>query len=202
LEPLPEIVVSVDADVSFEPDFFSELVSRFRADDALGIASGTCFERVDGEWRQRFVTGSTVWGATRAYRSSCLRQVLPLEERMGWDGLDEFKANALGWRTAAFIDLPFRHHRSEGARDGPSWTSRLAEGRASHYAGYRPWYLALRSLFHASRDISALGMMVGYAIAVAKREPRCPDPLIRRYVRQQQHPRHLTIRAREATGRP
>ena len=45
------------------------------------------------------MTGSTVWGATRAYRWECLQRVLPLEERLGWDGIDEFKANALGWRT-------------------------------------------------------------------------------------------------------
>ncbi len=36
----------------------------------------------------------------------------------GWDGIDEFKANARGWRTMTFEDLPFRHHRREGERDG------------------------------------------------------------------------------------
>jgi glycosyltransferase involved in cell wall biosynthesis len=201
LEPMPEIVVSVDADVSFEPSFFEDLADRFSRDPRLGIAGGTCFEEVAGAWQQRFVTGSTVWGATRAYRSRCLRELLPLEERMGWDGLDEFKANALGWRTRTFLDLPFRHHRPEGERDGAGWKFRFAQGRASHYAGYRPWYLVLRALFQARRDPSALTLVPGYFSAVFRREPRCADRAIREYVREQQHPRNLVRRAREATGR-
>ena len=50
----------------------------------------------DGRWRERHLTGSTVWGATRAYRRACLDDGLPFEERLGWDGIDEFKANARG----------------------------------------------------------------------------------------------------------
>lgn len=201
LTPMPEIAISVDADVSFDARFFEEVASRFAEDPQLGIAGGSCHELVDGAWKQRFVTGSTVWGATRAYRSACLRQLLPLEERMGWDGLDEFKANALGWRTQTFLDLPFRHHRPEGLRDGPGWRSRLAQGRASHYAGYRSWYLVLRALFHMRRDPSAFALVLGYWSAAGRREPRCPDQQVRQYVRRQQHPRHLVRRAREANGR-
>ena len=70
LGDLPEVVVKLDADVSMEPDYFERLVAAFREDEHLGIASGTCFEREQGEWTQRHVTGDHVWGATRAYRSS------------------------------------------------------------------------------------------------------------------------------------
>ncbi len=114
----PEIVVNVDADVSMESDYFERLVAKFVADPSLGIASGSAFELEDGIWRQRHVTGSTVWGASRAYRWDCLQAILPLEERIAWDGIDEFKANACGWHTQAFEELPFRHHRREGERDG------------------------------------------------------------------------------------
>ena len=114
----PDFVVNVDADISFDPDYFPRLLDRFDADPALGIASGSAFELQDGDWRQRHVTGSTVWGASRAFRWACLQEILPFEERVGWDGIDEFKANARGWHTQAFEDLPFKHHRREGERDG------------------------------------------------------------------------------------
>ena len=61
----PDVVVNLDADVSFEPDFFERLLDAFAADPTLGIASGTCYELEGGDWRERHVTGSTVWGATR-----------------------------------------------------------------------------------------------------------------------------------------
>ena len=55
---------------------------------------------------QRHVTGSTVWGASRAFRWACLQEILPFEERVGWDGIDEFKANARGWTHAGLRGPP------------------------------------------------------------------------------------------------
>jgi glycosyltransferase involved in cell wall biosynthesis len=197
----PDIVVNVDADISFEPDFFARLLSAFEQDPALGIASGTCYELEADGWRERHVTGSTVWGATRAYRWKCLQQVLPLEERLGWDGIDEFKANALGWSTETLKDLPFRHHRREGERDGGQFKARAAQGRSAWYMGYRPWYLVLRALHNARRDRAALGLVWGYAAAAMSREARMSDPAARAYLRRQQSLRHLPARLRESRGR-
>ena len=91
----PDVVVNVDADVTMEPDYFERLLEALERDPSLGIASGSAWEPHDGVWRQRFViTGGTVWGATRAYRWACLQDVLPLEERHGWDGIDQLKARA------------------------------------------------------------------------------------------------------------
>ena len=114
----PDVVVKLDADTSFEPGYFERLLSDSPPTESLGMASGTCHELEGAEWRERHVTGTTVWGASRAYRRECLQAVLPLEQRMGWDGVDEFRANARGWKTRTFKDLPFHHHRREGERDG------------------------------------------------------------------------------------
>ena len=64
------------------------------------------------------MTGSTVWGATRAYRWECLQQVLPLEERLGWDGIDEFKANCarLAHRDAEGASVPASPPRGRARR--------------------------------------------------------------------------------------
>ena len=168
----PDVIVKLDADTSFEPGYFARLLAEFAADPQLGMASGTCHELEDGVWRERHVTGSTVWGASRCYRRECLAAVLPLEQRMGWDGVDEFRANARGWKTHAFKDLPFHHHRREGERDGAKHLARLAQGRAARYIGYRFWYLALRALWNARKEPAAarddLGLPEGRA------EPRAP----------------------------
>ena len=197
----PEVVVNVDADISMEPDYFERLLAKFDEDPSLGIASGSAFELEDGAWRQRHVTGSTVWGASRAFRWECLQEVLPFEERVAWDGIDEFKANARGWRTHAFEELPFRHHRREGERDGTAWQARRNQGHAAHYVGYRPWYLVLRALWNARREPASLGMIWGYGAAALRREPRSADAAARAYLRGQQSVRRLRLRSLEATGR-
>jgi glycosyltransferase involved in cell wall biosynthesis len=198
----PDVVAVVDADVTFPTEYFAQLVSRFEADERLGIASGTCFEEIRGEWRERHVTGDHVWGATRAYRREVIPTVMPLEPCMGWDGIDQIKANLAGWHTATFKDLPFFHHRPEGARDGAPLSARINQGRASYYMGYRPTYLLLRSAFFAlRRDRSALGLVWGYGLEAASRRPRCTDTAVRQYVRSQQSVGEWRSRLREARGR-
>src|SRR4051794_30083253 len=84
LGSLPDIVVKLDADTSFGPDYFAQLLGRFEEEPSLGIASGTCFELdPDDVWRERAMVGDTAWGAPRAFRAQCLEAVLPLERAMG-----------------------------------------------------------------------------------------------------------------------
>jgi len=198
---LPEVVVKLDADLDFEDDYFERFVDAFAANPALGIASGLCYEQVDVEWRPGFGTRSHVWGASRAYRRECLREVLPLEERQGWDEIDAIKAQLRGWEVGTLFDLPFRHLRPEGGRDGgrKRW---FDQGDTARYMGYRFSYLVGRALFRARRDPAALAMVPGYLGASLRRAPVLPDADARAYVRRAQRLRELPLRAREARGRP
>jgi poly-beta-1,6-N-acetyl-D-glucosamine synthase len=197
-EPV-DVIVKLDADVSFDPRYFELLLDRFAADPSLGIASGTGLEQSNGAWHPRYVTGSHAWGASRAYRAACLADVSPLEERTGWDGIDAFKARTRGWRSETFDDLVFRHHRPEGRRDG-RWTGWRRRGRAAHYMGYRPMFLVLRTLHHARKDPFALAMVVGWAKAAVRREPRHSDHEAVELLRREQRLRELPARAREVRG--
>lgn len=200
LREAPDVVVKVDADVSFEPDYFERLLHEFESDSRLGIASGTCYENEGGSWEARHVTRVHVRGASRAYRWACFLDVSPLEERLGWDGVDEIKANVRGWTTRTVPGLPFRHHRKVGERDGArlAWS---AQGDTAHYMGYRFSYLVLRALHHARREPAALAMIAGYLRAGLRRSERCADADVRAYLRRYQSPRELRLRAREALGR-
>jgi len=201
LDVVTDVVVNVDADVTIGPDYFDRLLEAFDRDPSLGIASGSAWESEDGVWRQRFVTGGTVWGATRAYRWACLRDVLPLEERHGWDGIDQLKARARGWRTSTLTDLPFRHHRREGRQDGSRWAHWFANGDTAHFMGYRPWYLLARALYQMRREAAAVGLVAGYGAAALRRSPRLADPAALAVLRRDQSPKAILVRGREALGR-
>jgi biofilm PGA synthesis N-glycosyltransferase PgaC len=201
LDLKPDVVVNVDADVTMRPDYFERLLAAFALEPSLGIASGSAWELDDGVWRQRFVTGGTVWGATRAYRWACLQDVLPLEERHGWDGIDQLKARARGWSTRTFTDLPFHHHRAEGHHDGSTWSHWMVNGDTAYFMGYRPLYLLARTLYHARRDPAAVALLYGYLSAAARRSPRLMDPAARAVLRQDQSPVKILHRRREALGK-
>jgi glycosyltransferase involved in cell wall biosynthesis len=198
-----DVVVKLDADVSFGPDYFERLLDEFEADPTLGIASGVCLELEDGVWTEKYVTGDHVRGATRAYRTACLDEIGPLPESVGWDGVDELKASVLGWRTASIQGLPFYHHRRVGERDGGATRRWVAEGRCAHYMGYGLTYLVVRTFGRAlrDRDRAAFAMLWGYGTSALHSEPRYPDEAVRSYLREQQSIRRLPQRFRESLGR-
>jgi poly-beta-1,6-N-acetyl-D-glucosamine synthase len=195
-----DVVAKVDADVSVGEDYFERLLTALEEDPSLGIASGTCYDQLTGGLTERHVTGDHVWGAARVYRRACLEDVLPLEERIGWDGIDLVKAQAHGWRTATFGDLPFRHHRREGAREGSRWAAWAAQGRAARYMRYRPSYLVLRTAHRLVREPAGAAILCGYLQAALQREPRCSDTAVVTRLREGQRLRRLPVRARQALG--
>jgi glycosyltransferase involved in cell wall biosynthesis len=186
-----DVVVKVDADTSFEPDYFDRLVARFEQDPELGIAGGACYELEEGEWVRQRVIATHPRGASRAYRWPCVEDVMTLESRMGWDGLDEVKARMRGYRSETVLDLPFRHHRATGGREKHPLRHQAAQGEASWYMGYRPSYLVLRVLYRSVRDPAAVGMLWGYARAAATRAERCPDRQVVRRLRDEQRLRRV-----------
>lgn len=201
LDPLPDVVIKLDADLSFEGDYCERVLDAFAGDPLLGLASGICNELQDGRWRAQFGTRSHVWGASRAYRTTCLDDVLPLEEREGWDDIDAIKAQINGWRVRTLPDVSFKHHRAVGIRDGASRNRWLRQGSTAHYMGYRFSYLVMRAAWRARRDPAALAMIAGYVAAVTHKAPRCADPAVRAQLRRKQRLRELPLRVRESLGR-
>jgi biofilm PGA synthesis N-glycosyltransferase PgaC len=196
LEALPapvDVFVKVDADTSFEADYFARLLERFAEQPDLGIAGGTCYELNDGQWERIKVAGSHPRGASRAYRWALLDDVFALEPELGWDGVDEVMAELRGYRTAGFTDFGFRHHRKVGERDG-RLRAGAALGRQAWYMGYRPSYLLLRALYRARENAASLAMVGGYAWAAASGAPQCPHPEVTDRIREGQRLRIVARR--------
>jgi glycosyltransferase involved in cell wall biosynthesis len=188
-----DVFVKVDADTSFEPDYFERLLSRFAEMPDLGIGGGSCHELIDGRWERIKVSGSHPRGASRAYRWALLEDVFALEPELGWDGVDEVMAELRGYRTEGFKDFGFRHHRKVGEREG-RLRAGSALGRQAWYMGYRPTYLMLRALYRARDNVASLAMVWGYAAAAATSAPRCPHATVTHRIREGQRLRTVLKR--------
>ncbi len=196
-----DVVVKLDADVSFEPHYFERQLGAFADDPKLGIAGGLCMEPLPGGgWEAARVTRGHVRGAVRAYRWECLQVVTPLEERMGWDGVDELKAEVEGWRIGTTPGLSFLHHRQLAARES-RWTHWSRQGQTAHFMGYRLSYLIARTVYNTTRDPRAPAMLAGYATAAAQRRPRCSSEAAIAHLRELQSIHALPSRVREKLGR-
>lgn len=185
-----QYLVKLDGDVSFAQDYFARCLQRFQADPRLGIGGGTICKEADG----RLLPESTVdpafhvRGATKIYRRDCWERLGGLIHAPGWDTVDEFKANMLGWVTYTFPDIQLRHHRPAGQAQG-NWKNWVKNGLANYMAGYHPLFMLLKCLSRLrSRPygVAALGLFTGYWSGYLRRVPRVGDEQLIRYVRQQQ----------------
>jgi biofilm PGA synthesis N-glycosyltransferase PgaC len=194
-EPV-DVFVKVDADTSFEPDYFARLIQHFVDEPDLGIAGGCCYELdAEGVWERIKVAGSHPRGASRAYRWTLLDVVFELEPELGWDGVDEVMAELRGFRTAGYHDFGFRHHRKVGEREG-RLRAGAALGRQAWYMGYRPSYLLLRAVYRARENFASLAMVYGYAAAAVSGAPQCPLPPVTTRIREGQRLRVVMRRGR------
>ncbi len=185
-----DFLVKLDADLSFQTDYFSRCLARFQADARLGIAGGLIGRTLGND----FVCESPgdpafhVRGATKIYRRACWEQIGGLVRAPGWDTIDELKANMLGWTTGSFPDIHLHHHRMTGTADG-TWKNYTKFGLANYITGYHPVFMFLKCAHRAFRRpfvIGAAGLAWGFLKGYLAKTHRVEDPAFRHYVRRQQ----------------
>jgi poly-beta-1,6-N-acetyl-D-glucosamine synthase len=182
-----EFLVKLDADLSFNPDFFQLALAHFRIRPRLGIGGARLFLVQHGSARPETGPRFHVRGATKIYRRQCWQAIGGLIEAPGWDVVDEIKASMLGWTTESFSDVLAFHHRPTGA-SGP-WCDMLNRGQGCYVAGYHPLYLAARCLRHLGSKpylLGALGMGAGFVSGYLGRIGLQRDPALVRFVHQEQ----------------
>lgn len=194
-DELWDFLVKLDGDVTFEPDYFERCIGRFAADMRLGIGGGLVCKVANGALcpESNGDPAFHVRGATKIYKRECWQSIGGLVQATGWDTVDEFKANMLGWTTRTFSDIKIVHHRPTGAAYG-TWSNWVKNGRANYVTGYHPLFMLLKCisrLFKKPYGIAALGLWAGFCSGYLKRLPQIEDAQMIRYLRQEQMKRLL-----------
>jgi biofilm PGA synthesis N-glycosyltransferase PgaC len=185
-----EFLIKLDGDLSFRADYIEKCLLRFRRDSKLGIGGGTICRM----WKDVLMPEAPgdpafhVRGATKIYKRDCWEAIAGVIPAPGWDTVDEYKANMLGWSTYTFPELKIRHHRSAGDAVG-TWKNWVKNGLANYVAGYHPLFMTCKCgkrAFSKPYGIGALGLLVGFASGYLRRVSQVNDPQLIRYVRNQQ----------------
>jgi hypothetical protein len=94
-------VMKLDGDIELPPDYFNELMARFEADPSLGLAAGILVEpQPDGTMRPIEIARIHVHGALKCWSRECFEAIGGVQERLGWDTIDETYARMRGFRTS------------------------------------------------------------------------------------------------------
>ncbi len=183
-----DFIVRMDGDLDFERNYFKVLFEKFDANPKLGIASGVCFITRNGKQLEEKHPRFHTRGPLKTYRTQCYKDINGLLNCLGWDSIDELKANMLNWNTQSFPELRI-HHLKRTQSSGGIFRGGFNKGVASYNSGSHPLYVlskALYILLFLRYKSNSIGLLWGHFSSVIKLKPRPIDKELIKYIRKQQ----------------
>ena len=187
-----DFVGNLDADISFGPVYFENILQQFRIDPKLGIGGGMVHTTINGEFVSQEVALDSVAGAVQLFRRKCFEQVggyKPLPNG-GIDAAAEITARMHGWNTRTFAEFPVQENRMTGSVSSQPLMFRVKEGRRMHSLGYSPLFFFVRCLRRLMEKPAVIGSgaaLYGYFSSVFGGNPRAVDPEVVSFLRKEQH---------------
>ena len=130
-----EFIGNLDADVSFNPDYFEKILEEFHRNPALGIAGGWILEPHKGIFKERVSnTTRSVPGAIQLFRKECFENIngyTPVSKG-GIDSLAEIKTLMHGWSVESFPHYKVRHYRRTSAGKNNVLLTRFRQGEIDY----------------------------------------------------------------------
>ncbi|MFZ2473207.1 MAG: glycosyltransferase family 2 protein [Methanothrix sp.] len=161
-----DIIGNLDADLSFEKDYFEFLITKFSTDPLLGVA-GTPFVEEGVHYDYRFTNIEHVSGACQMFRRACFEDIggyIPIQGG-GIDWTAVTTARMKGWETRTFTEKQCVHHKKMGTGNTSALMSWFKHGQKDYYLGGHPLWQLFRTLYQMTKKpyiIGGLLLFSGY----------------------------------------
>jgi poly-beta-1,6-N-acetyl-D-glucosamine synthase len=158
------VIGNLDADVSFEPDYFEFLMNCFSRNPKLGVA-GTGFLEGNLRYNYELVGIEHVAGMCQMFRRECFEAIggYPAIKSGGIDLIAVWSARAKGWETRTFLEKTFLHHRSQGGVLHSGLRGRWHIGRKDYVLGNHPVWEFFRSFYQMQHKPYVIGGLLMFA---------------------------------------
>jgi poly-beta-1,6-N-acetyl-D-glucosamine synthase len=186
-----EVIGSLDADISFDADYFSFLLGKLASDRTLGLV-GTPFQELTGQaYDYRFVSIEHVSGACQLFSRSCFEAIggyLPVKGG-SIDHIAVITARMKGWKTRTFTEKVCLHHREMGTAQRSVLMSKFKLGVKDYSVGNHPLWELFRTGYQMAmppRFLGGAAIGTGYLWSLLRRVERpVPRELINFHRREQ-----------------
>lgn len=158
-----DIIGNLDADITFEPDYFAFLLGKFEQMPRLGVA-GTPFvedaaRREKHTYAHQFAQLEHVSGACQLFRRQCFEEIGGYTPIKGGaiDWIAVTTARMKGWQTRTFTEKTCLHHRKIGTGTDSALMAHFRYGQKAYYVGGHPLWELLRGIFRMRTKPLLLG---------------------------------------------
>jgi len=162
-----DIIGNLDADVSFDEDFFAYLLDKFEQMPKLGVAGTDYIEGGFHSFKDSYISPNHVNGQCQMFRRQCFEDIggySPIRGG-GIDWLAVMTARMKGWKTQSFGERTYVHHHPMGRSHGNVLSARFHYGRKDYVCGGHPLWQIFRGMFQMIKKpylIGGLLLLVGY----------------------------------------
>lgn len=170
-----DIIVNLDADVSFEKDYFAFLLDKFADNPTLGVA-GTPFLQGAFSYDYRFTNIEHVTGSCQVFRRQCFEEIggyMPVKGGVDWIAVTT--ARMKGWKTRTFMGKIYLHHRRFSSADANSIVAMFRYGAKDYFLGGHPLWELFRAMYQMKNQpyiIGSVALCAGYIWAFFSRHER------------------------------
>jgi glycosyltransferase involved in cell wall biosynthesis len=170
-----DIIGSLDADISFDENYFLFLLGKLAEDPALGLV-GTPFQD-RSMYDYRFVSIEHVSGACQLFRRKCFEEIggyVPVKAG-GVDHIAVLTARMMGWKTRTFTEKVCLHHRKLGSAKHGTLMARFQTGALDYALGGHPIWELFRTVYQMTKRpfvVGGLVLLTGYIWAMIRRAER------------------------------
>jgi len=195
-----DIIGNLDADVSFDTEYFKFLLTKFQENPQLGVA-GTPYREGKFQYDFRFTSITHVSGQCQLFRRKCFEDIGGFQPRKigGVDLVAVTTARMKGWETRTFLEKPYEHHRKMGTATANFLVTPFKVGRSDYILGSHPLWEILRSIYQLSRPPIILGgvlRIAGFSWAMVSGEEKQVSPDFVQFRRQEQMQRLKSLMIR------
>jgi glycosyltransferase involved in cell wall biosynthesis len=186
-----DVLGNLDADLSFEPNYFEFLMQKFSEDPELGVAGTPFVENGYDSARDSFEGQNHVAGGCQLFRRECFEDVggyVP-NEAGGVDWIAVTTARMKGWKTRSFPEKRFHHYRTLGTAGRSSVAASFSYGEKDYYLGGSPIWQLFRVAYRMTKRpffIDGFALLSGYCLAALRRTKRPVSPELMRFHREEQ----------------
>lgn len=194
-----DVIGNLDADLSFDSDYFEFLLAQFADDPSLGVA-GTIFKEEGGYSSETdsFEGQMHVPGGCQLFRKQCFEDIGGYAPTRigGIDWIAVTTARMRGWKTRSFRERFFFHYRSLGTAGRSRLAASFHYGEKDYCLGGHPLWEMLRVVYKMTKRpyfIGGAALGLGYVRASFCRTPRVVSDELMRFHRNEQMAKLKTI---------